>query len=205
MYRLKINIAQRDWSVFTTNFIAYIQLTNMKIFNFALELYNLNKSFEEIIELITQTENLDAFEKMICNDLIIDKVKCTIKKPKLTSLNKPSPRNFNLSYDIDNTYNQYFKMSSDYKNLTIDIETKEVSHFLTLNLLDSLKKMQWPKQIGDKNLLRGYHYWNDITKESIESGGSNPFVVVPKPTIFLNISKEVHTQSVANTDDAHLF
>jgi len=205
MYRLKINIAQRDWSNFTSNFNNNILLLNYEVVSYALELYTNQKTVEETINQINEYEKFNSFKKMLCTDLVIDKVKSTLKKPKPTALQKPSPRNFAITYDIDNSHNQYFKMTSDYKLLTIDIETKEVSHYLIMQMLDNLKKVQWPKQIGDKNLLRGYHYWNDETKESIEFGGTNPFIVVPKTTIFLNMAKETHTQSVVNTDDAHLF
>ncbi len=205
MYRLKINIAQRDWSNFTSNFNNNILLLNYEVVSYALELYTNQKTVEETINQINEYEKFNSFKKMLCIDLVIDKVKSTLKKPKPAALQKPSPRNFAITYDIDNSHNQYFKMTSDYKLLTIDIETKEVSHYLIMQMLDNLKKVQWPKQIGDKNLLRGYHYWNDETKESIEFGGTNPFIVVPKTTIFLNIAKETHTQSVVNTDDAHLF
>lgn len=205
MYRLKINIAQRDWSNFTSNFNNNVLLLNYEVLNYALEIYAKQKTVEETINEINEYEKFNSFKKMLCIDLVVDKVKSTLKKPKSTALQKPTPRNFAITYDIDNSHNQYFKMTSDYKSLTIDIETKEVSHHLLIQMLDNLKRVQWPKQIGDKNLLRGYHYWNDETKESIESGGTNPFVVVPKTNIFLNMTKETHSQSVVNTDDAHLF
>jgi hypothetical protein len=208
MYKLRIDLAQRDWTILYNSFLAELNVKYVESYRYALEMYSKTSNSIEFLKLLNEKE-ISSFTKYLIKDAVITNTS-RLLKPKHTMFKVPGARTKNLIYDLENNNNLYFNLSASYDEGVILVEVKDLDNDLFKLLRLHLSNVEFPKIIKTNVKFRGYVLWNDIDKTIIEKHGTNPYEIQEKKSqseqiLFTYISKENHTQEVSKTTDKYLF
>jgi hypothetical protein len=209
MYKIRVDLAQRDWSILYNSFLAELNVKYVEAYRFALELYGKSSNAIEFLKSLEEKET-SAFTKYLIKDAVLTTTSSRLVKPKHTYFKVPGTRTKSIVYDCENNNKLYFLLNSSYENATLEIEVKDLDHELFKLFKLHLSNVEWPKVIKTNVKYRGYVLWNDIDKTIIERHGTNPYEIQERKThseqiLSTYISKESHTQEVILSQDKYLF
>lgn len=208
MYKIRVDLAQRDWTSLYNSFLAELNVKYVEAYRYALELYNKTQDLKEFIKNLDEKE-ITSFTKYLIKDATITGTSRLIK-PKHQFFKVPGPRTKNISFDIENKNNLFFTLEANYEDAVITIEIKDLDNELFKLFKLHLLNVEWPKIIKTNIKFRGYVLWNEIDKTIIEKEGTNPYQILEKKSqseqiLSTYISKEIHTQEIIKTQDKYLF
>jgi hypothetical protein len=209
MYKAQINLTRTTWATYRQMYQNIIIEEVEDAFRIALsmysnpEIYSLQPILQNNFDAVCQTNNINEFKKMLIN------INCfNISNPK--KFYKPTKAFFDSMIPKTNFEALGLKLElepSKYQ-INLEISNNPLTNPLYKIFVECMESLMFPNRTDSK--LKGLCCWDEDSKSLITKSGPNPYfpdflIKEDKPIVKTFLSKETHTQSVAQTNDKYLF